>query len=99
MATSGESVLPTRDLDSLSEFTRSVLQHVNVSCSDDSWSTNPKMCSSNENTYGDDQFDGIFYRTTAEETEVALKSKKISNDQELIRSDPTSCPQNQKANN
>ena len=25
-----------------------------------------------------------------------LKSKKISNDQELIQSDPTSCPQNQK---
>ena len=28
-----------------------------------------------------------------------LKSKKISNDQELIQSDPTSCPQNQKGNN
>ena len=27
------------------------------------------------------------------------KSKKISNDQELIKSDPTSCPQNQKGNN
>ena len=27
------------------------------------------------------------------------KSKKISNDQELIQSDPTSCPQNQKGNN
>ena len=26
-------------------------------------------------------------------------SKKISNDQELIQSDPTSCPQNQKGNN
>ena len=26
-------------------------------------------------------------------------SKKISNDQELIQSDPTSCPQNQKRNN
>ena len=25
-----------------------------------------------------------------------LESKKISNDQELIQSDPTSCPQNQK---
>ena len=25
-----------------------------------------------------------------------LKSKNISNDQELIQSDPTSCPQNQK---
>ena len=25
-------------------------------------------------------------------------SKKISNDQELIQSDPTSCPQNQKGN-
>ena len=28
-----------------------------------------------------------------------LKSKKISNDQELIQSDPTSRPQNQKGNN
>ena len=27
------------------------------------------------------------------------KSKKISNDQELIQSDPISCPQNQKGNN
>ena len=26
------------------------------------------------------------------------QSKKISNDQELIQSDPTSCPQNQKGN-
>ena len=28
-----------------------------------------------------------------------LKSKKISNDQELIQSDPISCPQNQKGIN
>ena len=28
-----------------------------------------------------------------------LQSKNISNDQELIQSDPTSCPQNQKGNN
>ena len=27
------------------------------------------------------------------------ESKVISNDQELIQSDPTSCPQNQKGNN
>ena len=27
---------------------------------------------------------------------ISLKSKKISNDQELIQSDPTSCPQNQR---
>ena len=30
---------------------------------------------------------------------MAMQSKKISNDQELIQSDPTSCPQNQKENN
>ena len=30
---------------------------------------------------------------------IILKSKKISNDQELIQSDPISCPQNQKGNN
>ena len=28
-----------------------------------------------------------------------VHSKKISNDQELIQSDPISCPQNQKGNN
>ena len=28
-----------------------------------------------------------------------VKSKKISNNQELIQSDPISCPQNQKGNN
>ena len=28
-----------------------------------------------------------------------LQNKKISNDQKLIQSDPTSCPQNQKGNN
>ena len=31
--------------------------------------------------------------------QLTLKSKKISNDQDLIQSDPTSCPQNQKGNN
>ena len=30
---------------------------------------------------------------------MGLNSKKISNDQELIESDPISCPQNQKGNN
>ena len=31
--------------------------------------------------------------------EALKQSKKISNDQELIQSDPTSCPQNLKGNN
>ena len=31
--------------------------------------------------------------------EFSSQSKKLSNDQELIQSDPTSCPQNQKGNN
>ena len=31
--------------------------------------------------------------------EMQKQSKKISNDQELIQSDPISCPQNQKGNN
>ena len=30
---------------------------------------------------------------------TSLISKKMSNDQELIQSDPISCPQNQKGNN
>ena len=29
----------------------------------------------------------------------SMQSKKISNDQELIQSDPTSCPQHQKRSN
>ena len=33
------------------------------------------------------------------EANLQRQSKKISNDQELIQSDPTSCPQNQKGNN
>ena len=32
-------------------------------------------------------------------THNLVKSKKISNDQEPIQTDPTSCPQNQKGNN
>ena len=38
------------------------------------------------------------WNTGAEENQQ-LKSKKISNDQELIQSDPISCPQSQKGNN
>ena len=30
---------------------------------------------------------------------IGIESKKISNDQELIQSDPISCPKNQKGNN
>ena len=33
------------------------------------------------------------------EENLGLPSKRISNDQELIQSDPISCPQNQKGNN
>ena len=33
------------------------------------------------------------------EISISWQSKKISNDQELIQSDPISCPQNQKGNN
>ena len=32
-------------------------------------------------------------------TGARMQSKTISNDRELIQSDPTSCPQNQKGNN
>ena len=34
-----------------------------------------------------------------DDVNIKEKSKKISNDQELIQSDPISCPQNQKGNN
>ena len=37
---------------------------------------------------------GFIYREAG-----IILSKKISNDQELIQSDPISCPQNQKGNN
>ena len=39
------------------------------------------------------------WRQTLFERSSLRQSKKISNDQELIQSDPTSCPQNQKGNN
>ena len=39
------------------------------------------------------------YHVRSEIAIVDTISKKISNDQELIQSDPTSCPQNQKGNN
>ena len=32
-------------------------------------------------------------------TRIQIESKRISNDQELIQSDPIYCPQNQKGNN
>ena len=42
----------------------------------------------------------IYYILNKDIQEFLVKiSKKISNDQELIQSDPTSCPQNQKGNN
>ena len=37
--------------------------------------------------------------TLTAKIERRIQSKKISNDQELIQSDPISCPQNQKGNN
>ena len=37
-----------------------------------------------------------YTRALLVQRKVKMKSKKISNDQELIQSDPTSCPQNQK---
>ena len=43
-------------------------------------------------------FDGILFKL-AGNYDIHKKSKKISNDQEQIQSDPTSCPQNQKGNN
>ena len=45
---------------------------------------------------------GLKLITSGEEIDdfrVSIQSKKISNDQELIQSDPISCPQNQKGNN
>ena len=38
----------------------------------------------------------IFFKLAA--NDKVMRSKKISNDQELIQSDPTPCPQNQKEN-
>ena len=62
--------------ESLSEFTSNILQQVNISCSDDFSTLDPTVYLSNDKTqgqcYGDDQFEGIFYRTVTEETEVAL---------------------------
>ena len=59
----------------------------------------------------DDNFDGVYAQVPVRSCvsvsvnmcgslyDTRVHSKKISNDQELIQSDPTSCPQNQKGNN
>ena len=41
----------------------------------------------------------VVSRIRAGDARIEIESKKISNDQELIQSDPISCPQNQKGNN
>ena len=41
----------------------------------------------------------VFCFVQANSVTTSLQCKKISNDQELIQSDPISCPQNQKGNN
>ena len=75
METSGESSLSAREVDSLSEFTRNILQNVNTSCSDDRWSTlDPESDKTQGQSYGDDQFEGIFYRTVTEETEIFVSN-------------------------
>ena len=43
------------------------------------------------------EYSGIYNRNVREDV-ISVKSKKISNDQELIQSDPTSCPQSRKGN-
>ena len=40
----------------------------------------------------------VVSNTTVEKM-CTMESKKVSNDQELIQSDPISCPENQKGNN
>ena len=50
------------------------------------------ICPLNEHSQNKQKFYKIFKIRV-------LKSKKISNYQELIQSDPISCPQNQKGNN
>ena len=73
METSGETSLSAREADSLSEFTRNILQHENTSCSDDSWSTlDPESDKTQGQSYGDDQFEGSVHRTVSEETEITL---------------------------
>ena len=59
----------------------------------------------------DDTFDGVYAQVRVRPRvsvsvyvcgslyDPRVHSKKISNDQELIQSDPTSCYQNQKGNN
>ena len=45
-------------------------------------------------------YEGDFMKSLSPENQAdIIECKKISNDQELIQSDPISCPQNQKGNN
>ena len=56
-------------------------------------------------TYKADQYVDCYRTLTLFRNDINVywydykESKKISNDQELTQSDPTSCPQNQKGNN
>ena len=43
--------------------------------------------------------EGPLQEKFVESCDILQESTKISNDQEPIQSDPTSCPQNQKGNN
>ena len=63
--------------ESFEECARNILQSVNVSYSDDSWSSiDPATCSVNDKTqshpFSDNQFEGIFYQTSIEMTVVTL---------------------------
>ena len=67
--------MSAREVDSLSEFIRNILQNVNTctSCSDDSWSTlDSESDKTQGQSYGDDQFERFFYHTVTEETEITL---------------------------
>ena len=70
----------------------------NIFLSNDHIWNNRNLDSHISQTHSDISFklSGFYILTDCYKT---IESKKISNDQELIQSDPTSCPQNQKGNN
>ena len=43
--------------------------------------------------------EAVTFPKIVKKQQAIFQSKKTSNDQELIQSEPTSCPQNQKGNN
>ena len=62
-------------------------------------SSSVMQLSTKRTRYGSHRGTDVKFGQSAKVSIWVYQSKNISNDQELIQSDPTSCPQHQKGNN